>query len=826
MTVLRTLPLFFAATVAAAIPGSAEASGIGEPKPSLVPPRPIALEPAPWPERATGAATSVGLVLTIDEAGNVTSAEVVEPAGGPFDDLAREACLRFRFEPATRDGVPLAARVRYRHAFEPPPEPIPPPEPSPESDPSPEPKPADEELEVTVRGRSDAERRRESAEAVVFIDTAEAKHRSADLGEVLARQEGVEVRRAGGLGSGTRFSLNGLSDDQVRFFLDGVPLELVGFPYGIANVPVQLVEGIEVYRGVVPIRFGADALGGAVNLVTDTRPRGNGVVASLQGGAFGTWRLAAAGHHHDEGTGFLARAHLFADRSDNDYAIEVEAADRDTGKMSPATVERFHDAYAAIGAGLDLGFVDLEWADRIALRVHGSGFDKELQNALVMTPSSVPFGEATWSASGWGGQLLYERAFSRTIRLDAVAGYGRQRTRLRDDGDRVWDWFGPTGATRTTGELSERKRDEITEQDAVYGRFALSWDFADDQSLRLAVSPTGIHRTADDRLLADGDAAAALARGRTQVAWISGVEYEIDLFDDRLETIVFAKDYRYQAEGWRALARGGVEQVEQRLTRTGWGAATRLRLSRTTQLKASFELATRLPSPDELFGDGGLVEPNLELSPETSRNANLGVDARDVHTPVGRLRGGINGFARVVEDFILLQQTGLQSSAYRNVGEGTALGVEVAAGWSAPGDLFHVDGNLTWQDFRNTSTDGPFAAYEGDRMVYRPWLFGNVSARLELRDTLRERDRLSPFWSARYVHDFLLGWESLGDPSTKNAIPAQFVQAAGVSYRFTVGSASLGVTIEVDNLADEKTFDFFGVQRPGRAGYLVTTLEY
>ena len=40
-------------------------------------------------------------------------------------------------------------------------------------------------------------------------------------------------------------------------------------PFGIANVPVNLIERVEIYRGVVPIRFGADALGGAVNLVSD-----------------------------------------------------------------------------------------------------------------------------------------------------------------------------------------------------------------------------------------------------------------------------------------------------------------------------------------------------------------------------------------------------------------------------------------------------------------------------------------------------------------------------------------------------------------------------
>src|SRR5262249_19840782 len=128
-------------------------------------------------------------------------------------------------------------------------------------------------------------------EAVTVVETERAQRESSDLGEVLARTQGIGVRRAGGLGSDTRFSIDGLTDDQVRFFLDGVPLELAGYPFGIANVPVNLIERVEIYSGVVPARFGADALGGAVNLVTDDDLRGHKLAASYEVGSFGTLRL-------------------------------------------------------------------------------------------------------------------------------------------------------------------------------------------------------------------------------------------------------------------------------------------------------------------------------------------------------------------------------------------------------------------------------------------------------------------------------------------------------------------------------------------------------
>jgi outer membrane cobalamin receptor len=144
--------------------------------------------------------------------------------------------------------------------------------------------------EVTVGVESAADRLRRSAEAVGVVETERARQESADLGAVLQRTQGVGVRRSGGLGSSTQFSLNGFTDDQIRFFLDGVPLEFAGFPQGVANVPVNLVKRVEINRGVVPVRFGADALGGAVNIVTTTDDPGSHLGASYQVGSFGTHR--------------------------------------------------------------------------------------------------------------------------------------------------------------------------------------------------------------------------------------------------------------------------------------------------------------------------------------------------------------------------------------------------------------------------------------------------------------------------------------------------------------------------------------------------------
>ncbi|MGH7270657.1 MAG: TonB family protein, partial [Polyangiaceae bacterium] len=71
-------------------------------------------------ERARGGA-EVLLLLTIDSRGAVTRATVETPVGHGFDEAAVAAAMRLVFSPATRDGRPVAARIRFLYRFPPPP---------------------------------------------------------------------------------------------------------------------------------------------------------------------------------------------------------------------------------------------------------------------------------------------------------------------------------------------------------------------------------------------------------------------------------------------------------------------------------------------------------------------------------------------------------------------------------------------------------------------------------------------------------------------------------------------------------------------------------
>jgi TonB family protein len=87
--------------------------------PQVVLPKQTKFVDAPYPPeaQAAGLQAEVPLLLDIDKTGKVTNVTVTAPQGHGFDEAAQAAALQFEFEPATRDGKPLAVRLPYKYRF-------------------------------------------------------------------------------------------------------------------------------------------------------------------------------------------------------------------------------------------------------------------------------------------------------------------------------------------------------------------------------------------------------------------------------------------------------------------------------------------------------------------------------------------------------------------------------------------------------------------------------------------------------------------------------------------------------------------------------------
>ena len=675
--------------------------------------------------------------------------------------------------------------------------------------------------EVVVIGKSEATTLRQSAKAVEVLETRMARLQTADLGEVMAKVQGVSVQRGGGLGSDTRFSLNGLTDDQIRFFLDDIPLDFVGYSFGVANVPVNLIERVEIYKGVVPIHFGADALGGAVNLVSPAGFLGTGGAASYQVGSFGTHRAALNLQHQTDSSSFFVRGSAFYDFSRNNYEIEVEVPD-ELGRLSEVNVPRFHDDYEAMGLNLEVGWPNRLGADFLSVKGFVNNYYRDIQHNNVM---SVPYGEPTSSERTYGGLLRWQKEFKSGLLLNAVGGYSYNRIKFVDTSACVYDWFGNCIRERASpGELGFAT-DRLLWDNNLYGRINLKYAFSPRHTLRFSSAPTFVTRTGDERRQANAEANDPLTAQRNVLTIIHGIEYEWKSDNERLENILFIKDYIQNVQAEEPLPGDRVRNRDRESHNMGIGNNLRVRLNNHWALKASYEWATRMPRPREIFGNGVLIIANLELEPERSHNANLELNYQRI-TPSGAdWTMGVNGFLRRADQLIVLLGND-QVFSYQNVFTATSIGAEVTFGWTSPNNRFRLEANATGQDFRNSSGEGPFGAFEGDRIPNRPYLFANGAARYLLPEVLRANDQLSFFVNSRYVHEFFRSWESAGLRQFKQTIPSQLVQNMGLTYKLALASTQTSFTAEVQNLTNARVFDFFGVQRPGRAYFVKLTTQF
>ncbi|MBN2526022.1 MAG: TonB family protein [Deltaproteobacteria bacterium] len=86
---------------------------------AMVPPKLITYVEAEYPPEAfeKGLQADVLATLDIDATGNVVDVEINEPVGNGFDEAAKAAMMKFKFEPATVNGKVTPCLLQYRYRF-------------------------------------------------------------------------------------------------------------------------------------------------------------------------------------------------------------------------------------------------------------------------------------------------------------------------------------------------------------------------------------------------------------------------------------------------------------------------------------------------------------------------------------------------------------------------------------------------------------------------------------------------------------------------------------------------------------------------------------
>jgi hypothetical protein len=405
-----------------------------------------------------------------------------------------------------------------------------------------------------------------------------------------------------------------------------------------------------------------------------------------------------------------------------------------------------------------------------------------------------------------------------------AGGYSFARSHFVDVTRCVYDWYGRCVNQRQhPGEAGVYQfsgyngTSQLGLRHLGFARVNATFLAAPGHALRLTTAPTAFSQNGDDFRIGPDMRDPSLAQ-RGLLASVSGAEYELDAFDDRLESIAFVKHYLQRVASDEPRPEDTSKTYERLEQGFGAGVALRYRLTEWALAKASYEAATRLPSPDEIFGDNAFIHQNLELLPETGHNLNAGAAIALRQTRVGAFRARVDGFLRETAQLIIPSTiAGGNSQVYRNVHDSRTLGVEASAGWSSKRELFALDANATAQRAINTSDQGTFGAFEGSALPNRPWFFANLEGRFQLESLLNERDRLILTGRTNFIAEFYRGWGDVGDPEYKEVVPRQLTYSALVTYVFNADVGQLSATLELQNLTNAKVYDFFGVQKPGRA---------
>lgn len=90
-----------------------------------------------------------------------------------------------------------------------------------------------------------------------------------DLLQLLRTLPGIDVSRPGGIGQNTSFLLRGANSNQTLVLIDGVRAASTGTgAYAWEHLPLDQVERIEIVRGPRAAWWGADAIGGVIQVFT------------------------------------------------------------------------------------------------------------------------------------------------------------------------------------------------------------------------------------------------------------------------------------------------------------------------------------------------------------------------------------------------------------------------------------------------------------------------------------------------------------------------------------------------------------------------------
>ena len=665
-----------------------------------------------------------------------------------------------------------------------------------------------------------------SAFNAVAVDLKGMAGLNKNLAEVLTTVPGVKLRETGGMGSDMQLMLDGFTGKHVKIFIDGVPQEGAGTALNLNNLPVNFAERIEVYRGVVPVGFGTDALGGVINIVTNQRKLGWFADASYSYGSFNTHK-SFVNFGQSFKNGLLYEINAFQNFSDNNYYIDYyvtefsdDGISENTDKTKIYHIKRFNDRFHNEAVSGKIGVADKKWADRLMLGFTYTHFYKEIQNGVLQ---KVVFGEKHRHGFSFIPSLEYRKRNLWVEGLDVMANvnYNHNITHNIDTASYKYNWLGQRKYTGVPGEQSNQNNEAKNKN--WNGTLTANYRIGHAHLLTLNHVLSTFERTTRS-YVAGSSRLSDFSIPKRSLKNVTGLSYRF-MPTEKWNATVFGKYYNQFVAGPVATDANQNDYV--RTTRSvssiGYGAAGTYFILPGLQAKLSYEKAYRLPTIEEMFGNEDLEMGDIGIRPENSDNVNLNLS---YNRTFGRhsvyVEGGL--VYRNTKDYIQRNITdlsgGKSAATYINYGKVLTKGYNISARYGF-GKWVSVGGNFTQMDVRDnmkTSISGSAEniAYK-ERMPNLPYIFADSDVTFYWRDLGRKGNALTVSYDNQYLHSFTYYSSKIGSNKGDYVVPSQFSHNLSLSYSLRDGRYNL--SFECRNFTDEQLYDNFSLQKAGRAFY-------
>lgn len=658
--------------------------------------------------------------------------------------------------------------------------------------------------EVVVRAQSEATRLQQSAQSITVVEARPFHNRSVTTTDILNNTPGMRIRQQGGLGSEVNTSVQGISGKQIKVFIDGMPLDAFGQGLSMQVIPPALLDRIEIYKGFIPVTFGSDALGSVVNLVTREQHE-NYVDASYSVGSFQTHKAHLSSRY--TGKKMHVGATAFYNYSANNYPVQA-AVTNEYGNPVKQTVKRFHNTYHNHFISLEAGIRHRALADRLTLQLSKSGFYDDKQHGTTM---DVPFGKVNLSEDGYSASLLYEKHITHALSVNWFSAHSYLKRHYADTSQNIYNWRGNViGQSQFGGESSYAGNLLTLSSRHTLSRLNVCYEWNEHTALKLNYFLRLMDRSGHDPVAAVYYRKDIFANPTALRKHLIASAFEKTYWQDRLSAITTVRYFHYYALGSNLSAEA--TSITNRTTAVGYGQAFRYKFNPSGQFKVSYERSVRLPDEAELFGLGNITLPNPSLLPERSHSLNAGLSWHD-KTKRLTIESGV--FYRLVDDIIYQRLITPVSSQFQNLLKVQVAGIEASTQYTLlPAVRLHAQ--ATYQDLRNKKVSGDLTQrYVGARLPNIPFLFGGTGVTYQKAALFKKTDKLEAWWGLQYVHWFYLYWSIDGRKDTKEIIPDQWIQQAGASYHLK--EDQWVITFEANNLFDQRAYDNYHVQRPGRS---------